>query len=98
MKISVISDTHNEHEKLGRLSGEVLVHCGDLFNLFGHVDDELERIDEWFGQQDFDLILCTETALLRPCTRQFGCAGEGSPDLRQCIVGEQPVRPGTRSV
>jgi Icc-related predicted phosphoesterase len=59
MKITVISDTHNEHEKLGTLSGEVLIHCGDMFNLFSRQEGELERMDEWFGRQRFDLILCT---------------------------------------
>jgi Icc-related predicted phosphoesterase len=59
MKISLISDTHNAHEKLGTLSGEVLIHCGDMLNLFSPDADELENIDDWFGRQDFDLILCT---------------------------------------
>jgi len=30
-KDSVISDTHNEHEKLGGLSGEFLIYRGDMF-------------------------------------------------------------------
>jgi len=58
MKLTVISDTHGEHEKLGRLSGDVLIHCGDMFNMFSPRSDELERMDDWFGRQDFDLILC----------------------------------------
>jgi len=59
MKITVISDTHNEHEKLGTLSGDVLIHCGDMFNMFSRNDDEFERMDDWFGRQEFDVILCT---------------------------------------
>ena len=59
MNIAIISDTHGEHEKLGTLSGEVLIHCGDMFNLFSPGDDDVERMDEWFGKQDFELILCT---------------------------------------
>ena len=59
MKLTIISDTHNEHEKLGTLSGEVLLHCGDMFNPFSPEDDDVERMDAWFGQQKFDLILCT---------------------------------------
>ena len=59
MQISIISDTHNEHEKLGPLSGDVLIHCGDMFNLFREDADELEKMDAWFGRQHFDLILCT---------------------------------------
>jgi len=59
MKLTVISDTHNQHEQFGILSGEVLIHCGDMFNLFSKKDGELESIDDWFGRQKFDLILCT---------------------------------------
>lgn len=59
MHITVISDTHRQHDKLGRLSGEVLIHCGDMFSLFDGRDDDMERIDAWFGEQVFDLILCT---------------------------------------
>ena len=59
MNISIISDTHGQHEKLGILSGDVLIHCGDMFNLFSRDDDEMEKIDEWFGRQNFELILCT---------------------------------------
>ncbi|MDH5255012.1 MAG: metallophosphatase domain-containing protein [Gammaproteobacteria bacterium] len=58
MKITIISDTHGEHEKLGRLTGDVLVHCGDMFNMFSPNGDDVERMDEWFGKQSFDLILC----------------------------------------
>jgi len=59
MHVTIISDTHGEHEKLGRLSGDVLIHCGDMFNMFSPKDDDVERIDDWFGRQQFDLILCT---------------------------------------
>jgi Icc-related predicted phosphoesterase len=59
MHITIISDTHNEHEKFDALSGEVLIHCGDMFNLFDRNEDDFERMDEWFGRQDFDMILCT---------------------------------------
>lgn len=59
MKLTVISDTHGDQEQLGRLSGDVLIHCGDMFNLFEQRDDDFERMDAWFGEQDFDLILCT---------------------------------------
>jgi Icc-related predicted phosphoesterase len=59
MRLTVISDTHGEHEKLGVLSGDVLIHCGDMFNMFRSQEDEFERMDDWFGRQDFHLILCT---------------------------------------
>ena len=58
MKFTIISDTHGEHEKLGVMSGEVLIHCGDMFNMFGGNEDDFERIDDWFRRQNFDLILC----------------------------------------
>jgi len=59
MRLTIISDTHGEHDILGRLSGDVLIHCGDMFNMFSQSDEDFERMDAWFGKQDFDLILCT---------------------------------------
>lgn len=59
MKISVISDTHHEHDKFTTLSGDVLIHCGDMFNLFRANAREIEEMDAWFGGQDFDVVLCT---------------------------------------
>ena len=59
MKLTIISDTHLDQETLGVMSGDVLIHCGDMFNLFGGSSDDFERMDEWFGKQQFDLILCT---------------------------------------
>lgn len=58
MKLTIISDTHGEQDKLGVLAGEVLIHCGDMFNMFGSDSDDFERMDEWFGKQKFDLVLC----------------------------------------
>ena len=59
MKLTIISDTHLDHEKLGVMSGDVLIHCGDMFDLFGGSKSDFSRMDEWFGKQQFDLILCT---------------------------------------
>jgi len=59
MRLTIISDTHGEQDKLGRLSGDVLIHCGDMFNMFNQSDDDFDRMDAWFGEHDFDLILCT---------------------------------------
>lgn len=59
MNITIISDTHSQHAELGRLSGEVLIHCGDMLNMFDQSHDDFDAVDQWFGQQDFDLILCT---------------------------------------
>lgn len=58
MKLTIISDTHGEHEKLGEMSGDVLIHCGDMFDIDSGNPDDIERIDEWFSRQQFDLILC----------------------------------------
>ena len=58
MKLTIISDTHLNHEKLGVMSGDVLIHCGDMFDLYGSSIGDMKRMDEWFGRQQFDLILC----------------------------------------
>lgn len=58
MKIVIISDTHGEHAKLGRLSGDVLIHCGDF--ALGDVDQAavLSDLDRWFAAQDFRHVIC----------------------------------------
>lgn len=58
MKIVIISDTHGEHAKLGRLSGDVLIHCGDF--ALGHERQEaaLYELDRWFAEQAFRHIVC----------------------------------------
>ena len=58
MKIVIISDTHGDHRALGQLEGDILIHCGDLENLFHHDPAAIEEMDNWFGQQNFDHILC----------------------------------------
>jgi Icc-related predicted phosphoesterase len=58
MKIVVISDTHGQHEQLGDLSGDVLIHCGDLCNGFSGDADDIQRLDAWFGRQQFARIFC----------------------------------------
>lgn len=58
MRITIISDTHRQHAALGRLSGDVLIHCGDMFSLFESDEGDLHSIDQWFGMQDFQAILC----------------------------------------
>ncbi|MGB1142223.1 MAG: metallophosphoesterase, partial [Halioglobus sp.] len=62
MKITIVSDTHGNHDQITGLSGDVLIHCGDMFNqfdMFGQEDEQFEGLDAWFGRQDFDLVLCT---------------------------------------
>ena len=58
MKIVIIGDTHCCHEDLGELSGDVLIHCGDMFDFLIEPDDAMELMDDWFARQQFDRILC----------------------------------------
>ena len=58
MDLVVISDTHGKHEDLGKLSGDVLIHCGDLCDGSARGPAGLDAIDAWFGEQDFECILC----------------------------------------
>ena len=58
MKIVIVSDTHGEHDALGHLTGDVLIHCGDFENLFQHDPNSISNIDAWFGQQNFKHIFC----------------------------------------
>lgn len=57
MKVVVISDTHELHEELGVLHGDVLIHCGDSAYGFSHSDAQVDRLDDWFGRQHFGCIL-----------------------------------------
>lgn len=58
MRVVIVSDTHGRHRALGRLSGDVLIHCGDVDNLFQRYPTPVEAVDRWFGEQDFAHILC----------------------------------------
>ena len=58
MKLVIISDTHGLHEEIGTLRGDVLIHCGDSGNGFTRQASDVDRLDDWFGQQAFDRILC----------------------------------------
>jgi len=56
--VTVISDTHLRHRELNLLGGDLLIHCGDMFNL-GTVDQSvLAELDAWFGVQEYDQVLC----------------------------------------
>ena len=59
MRIVVTSDTHGKHNDLADLSGDVLIHCGDFCDGFKPDESDLERIDDWFGRQSFQHVLCT---------------------------------------
>ncbi|MEM6929328.1 MAG: metallophosphoesterase [Myxococcota bacterium] len=52
--IVFISDTHGRHAELGRLSGDVLVHCGDGTD---RTQSSIDELDAWFGEQDFAHVL-----------------------------------------
>ncbi len=72
-RVTVISDTHCRHAEVDLPAGDLLIHCGDMFDLFDKTSQNLAPIDRWFGQQRFARILCTggnhdralETALER---------------------------------
>lgn len=57
MRLVIISDTHGKHEELGTLEGDVLIHCGDACNGFKRDPREVDRLDNWFGRQQFGQIL-----------------------------------------
>ena len=64
MKLTIISDTHLDHEKLGVMSGEVLIHCGDIFELYGNSEAPLTLLwscscQPWcVGKRGHDLYQC----------------------------------------
>ncbi len=57
-RITVISDTHCRHAELDLPPGDLLIHCGDMFNLFGRSPQRIDEIDDWFGRQRFEQIVC----------------------------------------
>jgi len=57
LKVVIVSDTHDQHEALGVLRGDVLIHCGDSGIGYQRNAGEVERLDDWFGRQDFRHIL-----------------------------------------
>ena len=59
MRIVVTSDTHGKHDDLPLLTGDVLIHCGDFCDGFKPDRLDLDRIDDWFGRQKFQHVLCT---------------------------------------
>lgn len=58
VSITMISDTHLRHRELDMPEGDILIHCGDMFNLGTADKTAISEIDEWFGRQKFDQILC----------------------------------------
>ena len=58
-RVTVISDTHCRHAEIDLPAGDLLIHCGDMFELFGETTPQLASIDKWFGRQKFKRILYT---------------------------------------
>lgn len=56
-RFQIISDTHMQHRKLSGLTGDLLIHCGDMFNLSEPADSGVADIETWFAEQDFQTIL-----------------------------------------
>lgn len=59
VSVTIISDTHAMHESLSLPGGDILIHCGDMLNLFDRDAGALTELDDWFGQQDYPNILVT---------------------------------------
>lgn len=57
MRIVVVSDTHTQHEELGNVTADVLIHCGDGCNGFRRDPADVDRLDDWFSRQRVDLVL-----------------------------------------
>lgn len=51
MKVVLISDTHNQHNKLTLPEGDMLIHCGDATSIGGQ--KECEKFLDWYGKQSF---------------------------------------------
>jgi Icc-related predicted phosphoesterase len=59
ISITVISDTHCRHGELRLPPGDLLIHCGDMFELGHKNTGQMAEMDDWFGRQRFERILCT---------------------------------------
>ena len=59
LRVTVISDTHMLHDTLALPPGDLLIHYGDMFDLYALDTSLLRRMDVWFGAQPFDKIVCT---------------------------------------
>ena len=57
MRIVVVSDTHTQHEELGIVTGDVLIHCGDGCDGFRRDPAEVDRLDAWFSKQRVSVVL-----------------------------------------
>ena len=51
VRIVLISDTHNKHEKLEMPEGDVLIHAGDFTN--NGTEQEIREFDMWLASLNF---------------------------------------------
>ena len=51
VRIVLISDTHNKHEKLEMPEGDLLIHAGDFTNT--GTEQEIREFDMWLASLDF---------------------------------------------
>lgn len=58
MRIVVTADTHGTHRELGAVAGDLLIHCGDVENLFEPGTGVLDDVDDWFAIHRVDHVLC----------------------------------------
>lgn len=56
MRAVLLSDTHNQHEKLVLPKGDILIHSGDFSGTGNYADHY--KFSKWMGQQDFELKIC----------------------------------------
>lgn len=59
LDIAIISDTHLRHRRVRMGRGALMIHCGDMLDLFDDGPEQLDSIDAWFGAQRFDAVVCT---------------------------------------
>lgn len=48
LRVVVVSDTHNQHQKLEVPDGDILIHCGDMTNRGSA--PELQEVNAWFEE------------------------------------------------
>ncbi|RED15725.1 metallophosphatase domain-containing protein [Parasphingopyxis lamellibrachiae] len=59
VSVTIISDTHAMHGSLSLPGGDILIHCGDMLDLFDRDAAALTELDDWFGRQNYPKILVT---------------------------------------
>ena len=59
IRVTVISDTHGQHDDIDLPASDLLIHCGDMFDLSNRTPGQIAQMDAWFGRQKFERILYT---------------------------------------